>query len=366
MSKYYSVLCVVFLAVSSNFGASAFIMDEGHQFSGYDSSTEKWPIIITTDKPESGSKGALSLSCFGRSTDAEKALPSVVELVMSAVKDQLKLGSCTAFTTAALMEYSVPDTYFSEAALYISAKTTERASRHAEGTSFRDYSSAHGVFGVLESGLFPEYAAFYEYMIKHKAGKVAKTYSSNLRESVDHFMHWCKENKMEAPDIRWRTMGYYNEMEETYKRWRFTMRAIDHSSIETIKRVLTKLPVGLAVKIFRKGYNPWGDSEIVENRYMITMPKEEYESDEGHAICVCGYDDARNAFKFKNSWGPGWGNGGYAWLPYEYVAKYATAAVVLMKFNTFRTGCFADPKKVFWGDFKEISDADVHYARYVE
>lgn len=97
---------------------------------------------------------------------------------------------------------------------------------------------------------------------------------------------------------------------------------------------------------------------------MITMPEKEYESDEGHAICVCGYDDSKKAFKFKNSWGPSWGDGGYAWLPYEYVAKYATAAVVLMKedFGTLRLVCFGDAKKVFWRDFEAISDADVHYA----
>lgn len=52
----------------------------------------------------------------------------------------------------------------------------------------------------------------------------------------------------------------------------------------------------------------------------------------GHAVVVVGYDDAmkiRNttagaaettgALLIRNSWGTGWGAGGYGWLPYAYV-----------------------------------------------
>lgn len=51
----------------------------------------------------------------------------------------------------------------------------------------------------------------------------------------------------------------------------------------------------------------------------------------GHAVAVVGYDDGlvitntqfnratTGAFRIRNSWGPGWGEGGYGWLPYEYV-----------------------------------------------
>ena len=45
----------------------------------------------------------------------------------------------------------------------------------------------------------------------------------------------------------------------------------------------------------------------------------------GHAMMACGYDDAMvvgqdtGAFLIRNSWGQGWGMGGYGWLPYRYV-----------------------------------------------
>ena len=52
-----------------------------------------------------------------------------------------------------------------------------------------------------------------------------------------------------------------------------------------------------------------------------------------HAVVAVGYDDDfeienwRNgkktvgAFLIRNSWGAGWGDGGYGWLPYDYILK---------------------------------------------
>jgi len=54
----------------------------------------------------------------------------------------------------------------------------------------------------------------------------------------------------------------------------------------------------------------------------------------GHAIAAVGYDDnmkikninpgaveTTGALLIRNSWGTGWGSGGYGWLPYEYMLK---------------------------------------------
>jgi Papain family cysteine protease len=38
----------------------------------------------------------------------------------------------------------------------------------------------------------------------------------------------------------------------------------------------------------------------------------------GHSMLAVGYDDARQAFRIQNSWGRGFGEGGYAWLSYEF------------------------------------------------
>jgi C1A family cysteine protease len=53
----------------------------------------------------------------------------------------------------------------------------------------------------------------------------------------------------------------------------------------------------------------------------------------GHAIVAVGYDDnleitnsicgkkTKGAFLIRNSWGTGWGDNGYGWLPYDYVLR---------------------------------------------
>jgi hypothetical protein len=37
----------------------------------------------------------------------------------------------------------------------------------------------------------------------------------------------------------------------------------------------------------------------------------------GHAMVIVGYDDARQAYHFVNSWGPRWGEHGFGWLSYR-------------------------------------------------
>jgi len=36
----------------------------------------------------------------------------------------------------------------------------------------------------------------------------------------------------------------------------------------------------------------------------------------GHAVCVIGFDDSRQAWLIKNSWGTNWGSGGFAYFAY--------------------------------------------------
>jgi hypothetical protein len=40
-----------------------------------------------------------------------------------------------------------------------------------------------------------------------------------------------------------------------------------------------------------------------------------------HAFTLVGYDDAKGAYKIMNSWGTGWGDGGYSWVSYSTMAK---------------------------------------------
>lgn len=54
---------------------------------------------------------------------------------------------------------------------------------------------------------------------------------------------------------------------------------------------------------------------------LVPMPKKSEQYQGGHAICIVGYDDLRKMFKFKNSWGVGWGDKGYGYVYYDYMKQ---------------------------------------------
>ena len=46
----------------------------------------------------------------------------------------------------------------------------------------------------------------------------------------------------------------------------------------------------------------------------------------GHAMCVIGYDDRKQAFQIMNSWGPEWGNNGVGWVRYADFKEFVREA----------------------------------------
>ncbi len=50
----------------------------------------------------------------------------------------------------------------------------------------------------------------------------------------------------------------------------------------------------------------------------------------GHAIVVCGYDNEKNSFKIRNSWGDDWGISGDAYISYDFVKNYSQEAVFML------------------------------------
>ena len=40
-----------------------------------------------------------------------------------------------------------------------------------------------------------------------------------------------------------------------------------------------------------------------------------------HAVCLVGYDDSKQAFKFINSWSDEWCQNGFGWISYDFVAS---------------------------------------------
>jgi len=60
------------------------------------------------------------------------------------------------------------------------------------------------------------------------------------------------------------------------------------------------------------------ESERVATTGMMPMPDQDEQSVGGHAVCMVGYDDTKQCFIVKNSWGASWGLNGYFYMPYQY------------------------------------------------
>ncbi len=61
------------------------------------------------------------------------------------------------------------------------------------------------------------------------------------------------------------------------------------------------------------------ESDTVAKTGIVPMPSSRESMVGGHDVLAVGYDEARQAFKFKNSWSPQWGDRGYGWMPMAYL-----------------------------------------------
>jgi C1A family cysteine protease/GH25 family lysozyme M1 (1,4-beta-N-acetylmuramidase) len=64
---------------------------------------------------------------------------------------------------------------------------------------------------------------------------------------------------------------------------------------------------------------PSFESDEVARSGNVPMPRSDETVIGGHAVLAVGYDDGKNAFIVRNSWGPQWGLAGYCYMPYAYL-----------------------------------------------
>jgi Papain family cysteine protease len=82
-----------------------------------------------------------------------------------------------------------------------------------------------------------------------------------------------------------------------------------------------------------------------------------------HALCIVGYDDARNggSFEVMNSWGTEWGQGGFFWMTYDQLITYGSYALELMDRESYDRNLtsrgLGDPKITGSLEFVETDDA---------
>lgn len=101
-----------------------------------------------------------------------------------------------------------------------------------------------------------------------------------------------------------------------------SMRRIADGNVNDMKTVLkTGIPIVIGIPVYPdfdnlKESNPIYDTVSVESRG-------------NHAICLIGFDDNKNAFKFINSWGTSSGLKGYGYISYSLIEAFETTGWVL-------------------------------------
>jgi C1A family cysteine protease len=68
------------------------------------------------------------------------------------------------------------------------------------------------------------------------------------------------------------------------------------------------------------------ESDEVAQTGVVPLPGPNEQLLGGHAVLAVGYDDADQRFLVRNSWGDGWGAGGYFTLPYTYLTQRALSS----------------------------------------
>ncbi len=98
-----------------------------------------------------------------------------------------------------------------------------------------------------------------------------------------------------------------------------------------LTRIKTNLAAGLPSMF---GFTVYSSISQAATSGKIPYPTAGEKVAGGHAVVAIGYDDAMKiknanasaaattgALLIRNSWGTGWGSGGYGWIPHDYVLK---------------------------------------------
>jgi len=92
--------------------------------------------------------------------------------------------------------------------------------------------------------------------------------------------------------------------------WGYVNPSVEHPSIAEIKQALcTYGPLATRMRVVSGAFFGYTGGIYNENVAADNLGG-------GHAVMIVGWDDQKGAWRIKNSWGTGWGEGGFAWIAY--------------------------------------------------
>ena len=208
-----------------------------------------------------------------------KGVPAAIDLRPHCppVYDQGELGSCTANAIGGMIEFDrikqkLPDFVPSRLFIYYNERAIEGTVGQDSGAQIRD-----GIKSVAKIGACPEKEWPYDIgKFAHKPPKKCYT-----------------DAKLD--------------------------RAVQYSRVtQNLTQMLACLASGYPFVFGFTVYESF-ESQQVANTGIMPMPAPGEQVLGGHAVMAVGYDNPSRRLIVRNSWGEGWGQGGYFLMPFEYV-----------------------------------------------
>jgi C1A family cysteine protease len=94
-----------------------------------------------------------------------------------------------------------------------------------------------------------------------------------------------------------------------------------HNTVNNLKINLRKgFPIAFGFKVYQSFLN----AQITANNPTMPIPSQDDTYVAGHAVVLVGFKDKEQVFVVRNSWGSGWGDNGYFYMPYKIIDDYAS------------------------------------------